>query len=898
MKKTTLLMACVFCFTSFLQMQAQNRPIETLMENVRNLNLQTGSVFEHFTKSEVKDIQNYLKSRTIAERMDQSRGAPPVAYGTEAAELGYGSYSTGNPADFSTISGGSGTGGFEGAGAIDPTDNTVGYMVDSDGQMYSFDVLTGVFSNLGSIALVDGLNGLEFDSGGTLYGVDSGNLYSVNPAGPSATLIGSLGLPSGGIAIALAIDNNGIGYIYDIAEGLAYSVNLTTGAATPIGPIGFNANYGQGMYYDSLTDQIFLAAFNFDTFVAELRILDVATGNTTLIGEIASDVVGGAQLGWSSVQGGPNENFSCYDAINVGLGIKNVEDGIINVGGGASNICLAGATNALWYKYTAGSSGNLTISSDLPGSAGVDTRVSVYNDDCNALVCITSDDDSGTDDTSTVTFAVVSGTTYYIEWDDADSSAAFDFELSLSISCADPTNFASNSISDTTASFSWDAVAGATNGYVLSVFLQGGDPETDTPIYTEDIPSGTLTATATGLSGNVAYDVYLTADCGANGFSNDKKISIDTTQPNDSLCSAIELILDAGCTGAIYSNANATIEPGEIEPDCFYGIESTVWFSFVAPANGRVLITTDIEPATNRDTQIAVYAAPSDCADLSTLGAVLGCDQDGGEIIVYNSILELGEAILTPGDTYYIQVDGFFGTQGTFCIEVNTGADCATIDNFIVSNITSTTADFSWNAEGNATSGYILSVFAAGADPLTDAPVYTETIPSGTLTATATGLEADTAYDAYISADCGTLGVSEMTMLSFSASPLPPECDGQFTDTGGTTSGYSPNQNTTTTILPDNSGDAVTITFTYVDIETSTGSGNQAGCWDYMSIYNGLTIASPVLAQTLCGEESGDGGVPSVASSLLSVGDSFTSTDPSGALTITRSRCPRRQPLS
>jgi len=41
-----------------------------------------------------------------------------------------------------------------------------------------------------------------------------------------------------------------------------------------------------------------------------------------------------------------------------------------------------------------------------------------------------------------------------------------------------------------------------------------------------------------------------------------------------------------------------------------------------------------------------------------------------------------------------------------------------------------------------------------------------------------------------------------------------------------------------------------------------------------------------VLAQTLCGEESGDGGVSSVPGSVLSVGMSFTSSDASGALTF------------
>jgi hypothetical protein len=861
------------------------------MEIYHNLETNQGNVLDYFTASEVRVIQDYLRNQTIPEQMVSNRGAGTTAYGTESSALGYGSYGTDAPADFTTISGGSGTADFEGAGAIDPTNNTIGYMIDSGGIMYSFDVLTGVFTNLGNLGLPSGggLTGLEFDSSGTLYGVDALNLYTVDPSGPSATVVGPLGSAGGaGIAIALAIDDSGTGYIYDLVDDSSYSVNLTTGAATLLGGLGFDANFGQGMYYDSLTDNVFLAAFNFNTFLAELRVLDRTTGVATLIGTIAPSVAGGAQLGWSSVQGGPIENFSCEEALNISLGITNVEDGIINTIGGASNICLSGATDALWYKYRALNSGQLTISSDLPASAGVDTRVSVYNDDCSALACIDSDDNGGTDNTSIVTITVVSDTTYYIEWDDANGEGAFDFELSLDISCPDPQNFTLDALDDTTADFSWDDVPAATIGYVLSVFLEDADPDTETPVYTENIASGTLTATATGLMGNITYDAYLTADCDANGLSNNLLITFTTMPPNDALCNAIELILDASCTGAAYSNLDATTQTGEPEGDCFFGgAQSTVWFSFVAPANGRVLITTDIEPATNTDTEIAVYAAPSDCADASTLGAAIGCDQDSGEVIIFNSILELDETVLTPGETYYIQVSGYDGAVGTFCIEVSTGPSCAPIENFAVFNVTATTADFSWDGETNASLGYILSVFTAGADPMVDTPVYTENIASGTLTATATGLVANTAYDAYIAADCDALGTSEMTMVTFSTNPLPPACGGQFTDSGGTTSGYQNNEIITTTIVPDTSGDGVTITFTYVDIETSGGAGIQDGCWDYLTIFNGPNTASHVLAQTLCGEENGDGQVPSVATSLLSVGDAFSSTDASGALTIT-----------
>ena len=141
---------------------------------------------------------------------------------------------------------------------------------------------------------------------------------------------------------------------------------------------------------------------------------------------------------------------------------------------------------------------------------------------------------------------------------------------------------------------------------------------------------------------------------------------------NDDLCNAIPVTVNATSTGTAYGNVGATSQTSEPVPGCFSdNINGSVWFTFVAPASGEVNITTDIAGATLTDTEIAVYAATGvTCSDLTTLGAALGCDQDGGTTIIYNSFLNL--AGLTPGATYYIQVDdyGFGTTKGSFGLEV------------------------------------------------------------------------------------------------------------------------------------------------------------------------------------------------------------------------------------
>lgn len=135
----------------------------------------------------------------------------------------------------------------------------------------------------------------------------------------------------------------------------------------------------------------------------------------------------------------------------------------------------------------------------------------------------------------------------------------------------------------------------------------------------------------------------------------------------------------------------------------------------------------------------------------------------------------------------------------------------------------------------------------------------------------------------------GATTPNELAMFTITNSiPLPPPippvtCGDNFTDSGGPTGNYSNSEDITTVIQPQNPGEKVKITFTQVEIESSTGSGTVGGCWDYMSIYDGPSISSPVLAAVKCGRT---GFPPSVPSSLLSVGDSFTSTDASGKLTI------------
>lgn len=140
---------------------------------------------------------------------------------------------------------------------------------------------------------------------------------------------------------------------------------------------------------------------------------------------------------------------------------------------------------------------------------------------------------------------------------------------------------------------------------------------------------------------------------------------------NDSLCNAIMLTVGDTCLSPNGDNSNSGIQVGEPNGSCFFGNTGSVWFSFIAPISGLISIASDIDVAgvSNTDTEIALYELPGgDCTDLSDL-VELDCDQDGGQGIGFNAVLQTVPVV--PGDVYYIQVSGSVYEQGAFCLELS-----------------------------------------------------------------------------------------------------------------------------------------------------------------------------------------------------------------------------------
>ena len=163
------------------------------------------------------------------------------------------------------------------------------YALDYDAQqLVTFDVATAAKTVVGAATPASGQSwvGLAADPDGTLYAASTdgstSTLYEIDPATGAATTVGAIA--NAPLIIAIAVNGAGEMYGLDIANDNLIRIDKTTGAGTVVGSVGFDANYAQGMDFDEASDVLYLAAYNNATSAGELRIADVLTGNSSLVG--------------------------------------------------------------------------------------------------------------------------------------------------------------------------------------------------------------------------------------------------------------------------------------------------------------------------------------------------------------------------------------------------------------------------------------------------------------------------------------------------------------------------------------------------------------------------------------------------------------------------------------
>jgi len=158
----------------------------------------------------------------------------------------------------------------------------------------------------------------------------------------------------------------------------------------------------------------------------------------------------------------------------------------------------------------------------------------------------------------------------------------------------------------------------------------------------------------------------------ANGCVGSAQVTVEINiKQNDNLCNAIPVF--KGVNGP-FDNHCATAQPNEPAPpqtDCNTqmswcaegGVQNSLWFSFIAPADSFVRIE-----APGFDDQIAVYDANT-CNDLFTNNYTLIAANDDYDQSDYSAVIV--QMNLVAGRKYWLQVDGSAGgAEGTFNINV------------------------------------------------------------------------------------------------------------------------------------------------------------------------------------------------------------------------------------
>lgn len=142
--------------------------------------------------------------------------------------------------------------------------------------------------------------------------------------------------------------------------------------------------------------------------------------------------------------------------------------------------------------------------------------------------------------------------------------------------------------------------------------------------------------------------------------------------PNDNACNAQAVTVNSSVIG---SCDQATVEVNEISPpnigsDCYTdwcdgSLDGSVWYKFIAPSSGNMIISS-CSGSTYADTQFALYDTP-DCSDFG-LYSFLAINDDLPSVCSQGNpyASEVAYCGLNPGQTYYLQVDGFYGDPNQF----------------------------------------------------------------------------------------------------------------------------------------------------------------------------------------------------------------------------------------
>jgi hypothetical protein len=390
---------------------------------------------------------------------------------------------------------------------------------------------------------------------------------------------------------------------------------------------------------------------------------------------------------------------NCASALPITAGTYTID--AINGTQVPSQLCLSPnlgvATSAEWYVYTPTENHSVTVSTDLLVNACSDTRLHVYSGSCASLVCIGGDDDSGltacngsgSTYLSTYTFDAISGTTYYIVFDNKWQSTGFQFKLVENIFLSNLCNSSSIITSGTItvpaiteATYS-TACASATmakwykyiptQNYQVTIssdYAQNICKDTNFNVYTGTCPNGLICVTGDDNSGVIS----------CNSGNTNSNLSIKTFNVTsgttyyivwDNKWSAEGFVFGLtetpyACTLATPIAAGITsvssINATNLSTACS-SASLAKWYKYTPTQNYLLTVSSDLPQNICKDTNFNVYtgSCPNGlvCVSGDDNSGIIACNSGNT-----NSNLSKKTFNVTGGTTYYIVWDNKWSALG------------------------------------------------------------------------------------------------------------------------------------------------------------------------------------------------------------------------------------------
>ena len=358
-------------------------------------------------------------------------------------------------------------------------------------------------------------------------------------------------------------------------------------------------------------------------------------------------------------------------------------------------------------------------------------------------------------------------------------------------SCETPVNIQSVSIADTTADFSWDAVSNASAGYNWAVMALGDDPAVDTPIDSGSTASGITTAQAIGLTTETDYDFYVQVDCGITDGLSDWEGPISFT----TLCAAyivtpmtpFEEDFTASSTPLCWSETGDTSWEYSVSTPGY----AAASLADHTPGGGTVYAVMDGSDNTDGETgtlvtpllDVSALTSPAltfyAFSDNTNDAAINILDVEFYDGASWNTVLnqttllganwvefnfDLSNYTITGNVKVRFTVTGSSNGGSTYYNDIIIDDvsvyefSCATPSNPIVSNITTSSADFNWTASPDETNGYEYIVMLNGDTPGVDTPAASGILATGTTMVSVSSLSPGVDYDFYVRTICSLNG--------------------------------------------------------------------------------------------------------------------------------------------